>query len=169
MLWTNNFRDKCLGTDHKIKSVICTLLWINIHFKCIHIVCEFTIYFNFVILHLSLWHFNECPSFILCNFIFYSKITLQPISYAGEMIVAKTFMAKLSRTTLWNAKRRHFLHFLWLLERYAQFHKAYPLRMWLLLLGLKGSQLWNIFEIHTSWCRKHISRTGNLTNDLFNK
>lgn len=165
----NNFRDKCLGTDHKIKSVICILPWINIHFKCIHILCisQYTLILLFCICHYVL--FNDCPSFILCNFIFYSKITLQPISYAGEMLVAKTFMAKLPRTTLWNAKRRRFLHFLWLLERYVQFHKAYPLRMWLLLLGLKGSQLWNIFEIHTSWCWKHISRTGNLTNDLFNK
>ena len=40
ILWTEDLEDKCLGTIHKIKSVICAALsWIHTHFKCIQMFC----------------------------------------------------------------------------------------------------------------------------------
>lgn len=38
ILWVKDFKDKCLGTTHKIKLVFCTVLpWIYTDFKCIQI------------------------------------------------------------------------------------------------------------------------------------
>ena len=40
ILWTKDLENKCLGTTHKIKAVICTALpWIYTHFKHIQILC----------------------------------------------------------------------------------------------------------------------------------
>ena len=38
MLWMKDLEDRCLGTTHKIKYVISTVLaWLYTHFKCVQI------------------------------------------------------------------------------------------------------------------------------------
>ena len=72
ILWTKDLEDKCLGTAHKIKSVIYELLpWIYTFFECIKILyfaMKSFLFFMFVSFVMSL--------FYLFTLSFYDRIAL---------------------------------------------------------------------------------------------
>jgi len=93
--WTKDFKDKCLGTIHKIKSVI----WQYCH-EPKHILNAFK-YFIFcnkvflLVFHISL-HLFKWMFFIFHDFIFYRRIALWLISYTMKMFAAKMLRARKS-------------------------------------------------------------------------
>lgn len=93
---TKDFEDKCLGTIHKIKTV---LLWFYItHFECIQIFCisllHFATHFSYFIKSFE-W---MSPFYFSWFFIFYSTAALWWISYAVKVSAAKMCTVKLPRT-----------------------------------------------------------------------
>lgn len=90
-------KDKCLVTIHKIKSI----KFVQYCHETTHILNVFR-YFAFCnSLHCYSFSvflcvlFNECPSFVFCEFVFYSKIALWPMRCMVKMFVAKMLMVKI--------------------------------------------------------------------------
>lgn len=100
-----DLEDKYLGTIHKTKSVICTVLPRSIYilnifkyFVFCNSLLNFVIHFSCFIMSLlmSLFH--------ILLFIFSNKIASWPISYAVKMLMAKMAGAKMLAAKMLTAK-----------------------------------------------------------------
>lgn len=89
ILWTKDLEDKCLGTIHKIKSVICAVSAMNPHMFYTHWSSFVFSFFRKKLFLLLLISFLFFVIFFFMAKDFLGKVASRPINYAAKMFMAK--------------------------------------------------------------------------------